>query len=137
MSRQGKWEYLKAIHPRYRQASRAEKGRILDEFCRVMGDVVDGVDLLVLPNAEWGIRNAEWTQIRKRTRVRLQVQNADSPPRTTGLRTTDQCGVNYPAASCGASSARTERALRGKPRGIDPQRNEHSPAALPSVRPRE
>ena len=37
MSRQGKWEYLKAIHPRYRQASRAEKGRILDEFCQVTG----------------------------------------------------------------------------------------------------
>lgn len=37
MSRQGKWEYLKAIHPRYRQAPRAEKGRILDEFCQVTG----------------------------------------------------------------------------------------------------
>ena len=37
MSRQGKWEYLKAIHPRYRQAARAEKGRILDEFCQVTG----------------------------------------------------------------------------------------------------
>jgi hypothetical protein len=37
VSRQGKWEYLKAIHPRYRQAPRAEKGRILDEFCRVTG----------------------------------------------------------------------------------------------------
>lgn len=35
MSRQGRWEYLKAIHPRYRQASRAEKQRILDEFCHV------------------------------------------------------------------------------------------------------
>ncbi|HSB69419.1 MAG TPA: integrase [Candidatus Methylomirabilis sp.] len=37
MSRQGKWEYLQAIHPRYRQAARAEKGRILDEFCQVTG----------------------------------------------------------------------------------------------------
>ncbi len=37
MSRQGKWEYLKAIHARYRQAPRAEKGRILDEFCQVTG----------------------------------------------------------------------------------------------------
>ncbi len=37
MSRQGKWEYLKAIHARYRQASRAEKGRVLDAFCRVTG----------------------------------------------------------------------------------------------------
>ena len=37
MSRQGKWEYLKAIHARYRQASRAEKGQILDEFCQVTG----------------------------------------------------------------------------------------------------
>ena len=37
MSRQGKWEYLQAIHARYRQAARAEKGRILDEFCRVTG----------------------------------------------------------------------------------------------------
>jgi hypothetical protein len=35
VSRQGKWEYLKAIHARYRQASRAEKRRILDEFCHV------------------------------------------------------------------------------------------------------
>jgi hypothetical protein len=35
VSRQGRWEYLKAIHPRYRQASRAEKRRILDEFCQV------------------------------------------------------------------------------------------------------
>ena len=37
MSRHGKWEYLKAIHARYRQAPHAEKGRILDEFCRVTG----------------------------------------------------------------------------------------------------
>jgi len=35
VSRQGKWEYLKAIHARYRQATRAEKGRILDELCHV------------------------------------------------------------------------------------------------------
>jgi hypothetical protein len=35
VSRQGKWEYLKAIHARYRHASRAEKHRILDEFCQV------------------------------------------------------------------------------------------------------
>jgi integrase-like protein len=37
VSRQGRWEYLKAIHPRYQPASRAEKQRILDEFCRVTG----------------------------------------------------------------------------------------------------
>lgn len=37
MSRQGKWEYLKAIHARYRHAARAEKGRILAEFCQVTG----------------------------------------------------------------------------------------------------
>lgn len=37
MSRQGKWEYLQAIHARYRQAPRVEKGRILDEFCQVTG----------------------------------------------------------------------------------------------------
>ena len=37
MSRQGRWEYLKAIHPRYQPASRVEKQRILDEFCRVTG----------------------------------------------------------------------------------------------------
>ena len=35
MSRQGRWEYLKAIYPRYRRASRLEKRRILDEFCHV------------------------------------------------------------------------------------------------------
>lgn len=37
MSRQGKWEYLKAIHARYRQAARGEKQRILDAFCQVTG----------------------------------------------------------------------------------------------------
>ena len=37
MSRQGRWEYLHAIYPRYQQASRFEKRRILDEFCRVTG----------------------------------------------------------------------------------------------------
>jgi hypothetical protein len=30
-------EYLRAIHPRYRQAARGTKGRILDEFCKVTG----------------------------------------------------------------------------------------------------
>ncbi len=35
MSRQGRWEYLKAIYPRYQHASRLEKQRILDEFCQV------------------------------------------------------------------------------------------------------
>ena len=37
MSHQAKWEYLRAIYPRYRQASREGKGRILDEFCQVTG----------------------------------------------------------------------------------------------------
>ena len=37
MSRQGRWEYLKAIYPRYQPASRLEKQRILDEFCKVTG----------------------------------------------------------------------------------------------------
>ena len=35
MSRQGRLEYLKAIYPRYQQASRLEKQRMLDEFCKV------------------------------------------------------------------------------------------------------
>jgi hypothetical protein len=35
VSRQGRWEYLKAIYPRYQTASRREKQQILDEFCRV------------------------------------------------------------------------------------------------------
>jgi hypothetical protein len=35
VSRQGRWEYLKAIYPRYQQATRLEKRQILDEFCRV------------------------------------------------------------------------------------------------------
>ncbi len=35
MSRQGRWEYLRAIYPRYQQASRIEKQQILDEFCKV------------------------------------------------------------------------------------------------------
>ena len=37
MSRQGRWEYLKAIYPRYQPASRIEKQRILDKFCQVTG----------------------------------------------------------------------------------------------------
>ncbi len=37
MSRQGRWEYLNAIYPRYQHAPRAEKHQILDEFCRVTG----------------------------------------------------------------------------------------------------
>jgi len=35
VSRQGRWEYLQAIYPRYQHASRREKQRILDEFCTV------------------------------------------------------------------------------------------------------
>jgi hypothetical protein len=35
VSRQGRWEYLKAIYPRYQQATRLEKQPILDEFCKV------------------------------------------------------------------------------------------------------
>jgi hypothetical protein len=35
LGRASRWEYLRQIHPRYRKASRAEKGRILDEFCAV------------------------------------------------------------------------------------------------------
>jgi len=35
VSRQGRWEHLKAIYPRYQRASRLEKRRILDEFCQV------------------------------------------------------------------------------------------------------
>jgi len=35
VSRQGRWEYLKAIYPRYQHASRVEKRWILDEFCQV------------------------------------------------------------------------------------------------------
>jgi hypothetical protein len=35
VSRQGRWEYLKAIYVRYQHASRLEKQRILDEFCKV------------------------------------------------------------------------------------------------------
>jgi hypothetical protein len=35
LGRASRWEYLRQIHPRYRTASREEKGRILDEFCTV------------------------------------------------------------------------------------------------------
>jgi hypothetical protein len=35
MSPTSKYEYLAAIKPRYRNASRSEKQIILDEFCRV------------------------------------------------------------------------------------------------------
>ena len=37
MGRASRWEYLRQIHPRYRRASRTEKSRILDEFCKVTG----------------------------------------------------------------------------------------------------
>ena len=37
MSAQARWEYLQAVYPRYRQARRREKQRILDEFCRIAG----------------------------------------------------------------------------------------------------
>lgn len=37
MSSNARWEYFRAVYPRYQQASRAERGRILDEFCRVLG----------------------------------------------------------------------------------------------------
>src|SRR2546421_12351879 len=37
MGRSSRWEYLKAIHPRYRQAHRQEKKVILNEFCRTPG----------------------------------------------------------------------------------------------------
>ena len=37
MSAPAKWEYLKAIHARYGQATREGKSRILDEFCRTTG----------------------------------------------------------------------------------------------------
>ena len=35
MSPAAKWEYMKDVYPRYHQVSRAEKKRILDEFCKV------------------------------------------------------------------------------------------------------
>jgi hypothetical protein len=37
MSAPARWEYLRAIHARYRQAGRQERGRILDEFCQNTG----------------------------------------------------------------------------------------------------
>jgi hypothetical protein len=37
MSTAAKWEYLRAIHARYRTVAREDKGRILDEFCRTTG----------------------------------------------------------------------------------------------------
>ncbi|MBI3002937.1 MAG: DDE-type integrase/transposase/recombinase [candidate division NC10 bacterium] len=37
MSHEAKWEYLRAIHRRYREASWALRQRILDEFCQVTG----------------------------------------------------------------------------------------------------
>lgn len=37
MSRQGKWEYLKATYALYHQAPSAEKSRTLDEFCQARG----------------------------------------------------------------------------------------------------
>src|SRR5438445_9096003 len=37
MGRSSRWEYLRAIHPPYRQADRQEKKVILNEFCRNTG----------------------------------------------------------------------------------------------------
>lgn len=37
MSRGSKWEYFKAIYPRYHQAERVLRRQILDEFCQVCG----------------------------------------------------------------------------------------------------
>ena len=37
MSRKSKWEYLKAIYNRYRQAEKAIRRQILDEFCATCG----------------------------------------------------------------------------------------------------
>jgi len=37
MGRKSKWEYLRAIYRRYREAAAALRGRILDEFCQVCG----------------------------------------------------------------------------------------------------
>jgi len=37
VSRRGRWEYLKKIHGRYREADRDGRSRILDEFCEVAG----------------------------------------------------------------------------------------------------
>lgn len=37
MNAQAKGEYLQAVYPRYRQARRREKQRILDEFCHIAG----------------------------------------------------------------------------------------------------
>lgn len=37
MGRQARWEYLCQMWPRYREAGRKERGRLLDEVCRVTG----------------------------------------------------------------------------------------------------
>ena len=37
MKQQARWEYLCRVWPRYREADRAKKGRILDEVCEVTG----------------------------------------------------------------------------------------------------
>jgi hypothetical protein len=37
MSGNSKWDYLKAIYPRYRKAPKPLRSRILDEFCQVCG----------------------------------------------------------------------------------------------------
>lgn len=37
MARQSKQEYLRTMHPRYRQAKRAEETLMLDEFTQVCG----------------------------------------------------------------------------------------------------
>jgi len=37
MSYGTKWEYLKAVYPRYRRATRADKRTILNEFCETTG----------------------------------------------------------------------------------------------------
>ena len=40
MAQRSKREYLRSIHPRYQQATRAEKRAILDEFMHVCGYLI-------------------------------------------------------------------------------------------------
>ena len=42
MGPKSRQEWLEAIAPRYRKASRDEKGKILDEFCAVSGNDARG-----------------------------------------------------------------------------------------------
>src|SRR5712692_10790854 len=68
VSAPAKWEYLQAVYPRYRQARRREKQRILDEFCRIAGyhrkyaiRLLNGPAVITALHAIWQAAGYPWS----------------------------------------------------------------------------